>query len=101
MKIQDTPSKTLTGHSQLIYQAILLPNNLLVSCSEDETIKVWDTTSGEDLFTLKAHTDRVYSLAILPNGWLTSGSRDKTIKVWNLQDKKEVRELRGHKDTVI
>ena len=90
MRIQGTPSDTLTGHSEPINQAVFLPNNHLASCSEDEAIKVWDTASGEELFTLKGHTGVVYSLAILLNGWLASSSEDKKIKIWNLQEEREV-----------
>ena len=63
-----------------------MPNHRLVSCSEDETIKIWDTASGKDLFTLKGHTSRLFSIVILPNGWLASGSKDKTIKLWDRRE---------------
>ena len=101
MRIQETPSNTLTGHSETICEAVFLPNNRLVSCSDDEAIKVWDTASGEELFTLKGHTGGVSSLANLPNGWLASGSEDETIKLWDLEERKEVKTLRGHTKTVV
>ena len=96
MRIQETPSKILTGHSKTIRQAVLFSSNRLASCSDDEAIKVWDTASDKELLTLKAHTDAVYSIAILPNTWLASGSNDATIKVWSLEERKEVRTLKGH-----
>ena len=70
IRLQEVSSKTLTGHSSSIFQAIFLSDNRLVSCSDDETIKVWDTASGKEQFTLRAHTGIFYSIAILPNGWL-------------------------------
>ena len=96
MRIQETPSKTLTGHSQPINQAAFLSNDRLSSCSDDKTIKIWDTASGKELFTLKAHTSNVFSLTLLSNGWLASGSSDKAIKLWDLEERKEVRTLKGH-----
>ena len=86
----------LNGHSEGICEVIFLPHGQIVSCSDDETIKVWDTTSGVELCTLDEHKGAVYSLALLPNGWLASGSDDTTIKLWDLQERKEVRTLRGH-----
>ena len=101
MRIQETPSKTLTGHSRSIYQAVFFANDRLSSCSDDKTIKVWDTASGKDLFALKAQTGVVCSMAILPNGWLASASNDKTIKLWDLEERREVRTLKGHTRAIV
>lgn len=57
-------------------------NELLVSGSEDKTIKLWDR-SGKCIKTLKGHTFTVYCLLIWNNN-LISGSYDKTIIIWNL-----------------
>jgi WD40 repeat protein len=55
----------------------------LASASGDQTIKVWDTASSQELRTLKGHTGRVQSVAFSrPEGSrLASGSEDQTIKV--------------------
>ena len=42
----------------------------LASGSEDKTIKLWNTQSGELLNTLKGHTDAVLSVAFDKNGLL-------------------------------
>ena len=101
MRIQEASSKTLTGHSQTIRQSVFLSDYRLVSCSDDGTIKVWETASGKELFTLQPHTYAVFSIAILPNGWLASGSDDSTIKLWDMEEKREVRTLRGHTRGVV
>ena len=73
----------------------------MASCSSDRRIKVWDTASASELFTLNGHLDAVLTIALLPNGWLASGSSDSTIKVWDLEERKEVRTLHGHTNSVV
>ena len=38
------------------------------SASEDQTAKVWDAASGQELLTLKGHTGPVISVAWSPDG---------------------------------
>ena len=61
----------------------VLANGDLASGSDDRTIRVWSSDTGECKQLLKGHTYSVNSLAVLPNGDLASGSRDKTIRVWS------------------
>ena len=73
----------------------------LASGSRDKTIKLWDTVTGTELFTLKGHLDTVYSVAFSPDGKrLASGSGDNIIKIWDTAKGKELLTLKGHLDTV-
>ncbi len=57
----------------------------MASGSHDETIKLWDITSGQLIKTLTGHMSYVYwSVDLLNSQTLVSGSWDQTIKLWNL-----------------
>jgi WD40 repeat protein len=57
----------------------------IVSGSEDQTICVWNATTGAIVAgPLTGHTDSVWSVAFSPNGQhIVSGSQDQTIRVWD------------------
>ena len=69
----------------------------IVTCSDDETAKVWDATNGRELLTLRGHTDQLNSVAFSPDGhWIVTGSNDQTAKVWEAISGKELFTLKGH-----
>jgi WD40 repeat protein len=62
---------------------------------------IWDSVTGEPLFTLAGHTDTVWDLAFSPNGSrLATSSRDLTARVWDAASGKELLRLsqKGHGD---
>jgi len=88
---QDTPSRTLIGHTNEIFGLAFDPNNQVVaSGSGDESIRLWDVNTGRIQTILKGHTAPVRTLAFSPKGrFLASGASDKTTRVWDLKTGKE------------
>jgi WD40 repeat protein len=104
-KVKETWSvelQTLEGHSHAVESVAFSPNSqLLASGSYDNTIKLWDPTTGELRQTLKGHSDRVLSVAFSPNSQLlASGSGDNTIKLWDSTTGELRQTLKGHSHTV-
>jgi WD40 repeat protein len=59
---------------------------LLVSGSDDKTLKLWDIQTGGVIKTFHGHTNRVYSVSISFNHTtIASGSGDNTICLWDIQ----------------
>ena len=57
---------------------------LLASGSSNNSVMLWNKTSGDLLRTLYGHDGGVYALAFDSSGMLASGSDDMTIKLWNI-----------------
>ena len=78
--------RQLMGHTNDIECVIRFGEDKLISCSRDETIRVWSLVNkGECLSTLRGHTNSVKCVKLLKNGHLASGSVDRLIKIWNLK----------------
>jgi WD40 repeat protein len=66
-----------------------------------DTVKIWDTTSGQERFALRGHQQPVWGLAFTPDGrTVASASGDRTIKLWDVATGVEQATLRGHTDQV-
>lgn len=61
-----------------------------ITGSYDRTCKVWDTMTGEELFSLEGHKNVVYCMAFNnPFGdRIVTGSFDKTAKIWDSKNGK-------------
>jgi WD40 repeat protein len=79
--------RKLTGHTSPITAVAISPNNqYVVSGSHDNTVRIWDFTSGRLLKTLLGHEGFVRSVAISKdNQTIVSASGDRSIRLWDLR----------------
>jgi serine/threonine protein kinase len=93
---------TLKGHSSDVNSVSFSPDGeMLVTGSDDRTIKLWNLRTKQEIRTFKGHSSWIYAIAISPDGQIiASGSADKTIKLWNLNTGTYIRTLKGHSDSV-
>src|SRR6202044_3153049 len=74
----------------------------VVSGSDDNTVRIWNTTTDEVEAELKGHTDSVTSVAFAQDGTrVVSGSDDNTVRIWNATTGEVEAELTGHTDMVM
>ena len=60
----------------LLLLLLLILILLLLLLGYDNTVKVWDSTTGDCINTLQGHTDEVHSVAFNPDGTrIVSGSK--------------------------
>jgi WD40 repeat protein len=65
------------------------------------TVKIWDTTTGQELFALHGHQEPIWGVAFAPDGrMVASASGDRTIKLWDVATGTERATLRGHTNQV-
>jgi WD40 repeat protein len=93
---------TFRGHEQTVQGVAISPDGkLLASCSDDQTIKLWDLSSRTHLATLKGHTGAVNAIAFSRDGTrLASGGADKTVKLWDVASQTVLTEFTNHADAV-
>lgn len=95
--------KTLQGHDHNVSGVAFISAQHLVSCSRDNTIRVWQIATGYCIRTLKGHTDWVRHVAVNENGTLiASCSSDQSVRVWDpMSDAGDAKmELYGHEHVV-
>ena len=94
--------RSLTGHSSIVDSVTFSPDSkLLASGSYDNTIKLWNVETKQEIATLVGHSSSVNSVAFSPDGkLLASGSSDDTVKLWDVETEHEIASLEGHSSSV-
>jgi WD40 repeat protein len=90
--------QTLSGHhGNVTSVAFSSDGRLLVSGSEDNSVKLWKVATGEEIRTFQGHTDWVESVAFLPDdSAVISASSDKSLKLWDVATGQLLQTFSGH-----
>lgn len=92
----------LSGHRAPVTRVVFHPIfSVMISASEDATIKLWDFETGDYERTLKGHTDSVQDVALDREGkLLASCSADMSVKLWDFQTYECLKTMHGHDHNV-
>lgn len=90
--------RSITGHQGTIRTLVFTPDGRrLITGGEDQTIKVWNADTGQQLLNLTGHTSAIKTLVVKSDSsTLVSGSDDQTVKIWNLGIGQLLNTLQGH-----
>jgi WD40 repeat protein len=80
-------NRILAGHFDRVRYIDISPDgSLIASAGADQTAKIWDLETGENLLTLIGHRAYVEAVKFSPDGrHVVTASRDRTVKFWNIE----------------
>ena len=102
-------SKKFIGHTDIVNSVSFSPDGQYIcSGSDDNTVRLWNVNTGENILILEGHTDPVLSVSFSPvldkksiyKNLICSGSIDNTVRLWNVETGKRIHILKGHTDLV-
>jgi len=95
---------TLTGHDSAVRSvSCSFDGRLLASGSEDGTVRIWDTRTGEEAMSpMRSGDGKVMSVDFARNSkWVASGTESSAVCVWNVTPgQASQRNLSGHSGPV-
>ena len=90
----DSITKTVGKHEGCVFALAFSPDEkLIVSGSEDQTIRIWEIESLNEVRRFH-HEGWVNSVAFSPDGTcVASGSDDESIRLWHIQTNRCVKKI--------
>lgn len=78
--------RILAGHGERVRAlAVSADGSMIASGSADQTAKIWDTETGENIISLLGHEGPVETVKFSPDDhYVATASRDRTCKLWNV-----------------
>src|SRR5581483_9917490 len=72
-------------HPAMVHSVALSTDGRFLACGlKDQTIRVWDVATKQELTTLRGHSGPVFGLAFVGgSASLISGGNDRYVRVWN------------------
>jgi len=97
-------ARTLQGHSRAVASVKFSPGSgeLLATAAADQTVRLWNHASGQEVRQLQGHTQGISDVCWSPGGqYLCTASDDHSLKFWDVETGTCLRTLQGHTNFVF
>ena len=96
------PTYPANEHESSVNRIMFSPDgNSILTISYDNTIRIWDATTGKFQNVLEAHTSSINNVKFSPDGTtLAIGGTDMNIRIWDVQTWMEMQTLNTDSDSV-
>ena len=82
--------RTFTGHEDRVLDVSFTPDGMILASSgRDRKIRLWETSTGEELTSFQMHSVDLADIDISPNGELLASGE----AIWDLQELEEIHTL--------
>ncbi|MEY3174357.1 MAG: hypothetical protein RLZZ436_2271 [Planctomycetota bacterium] len=90
------------AHGGPVYgTAVSKDGSIVVSCSVDQTVRVWDNGTGQQKFSLTGHRGAVHSVALSPDEtFVVSSGADGTLRLWDIVGGRQLKQLAAWETTM-
>ncbi|RWS11043.1 TAF5-like RNA polymerase II p300/CBP-associated factor-associated factor 65 kDa subunit 5L [Dinothrombium tinctorium] len=98
MSVLNSQKCLLRGHSDTVYQMCFVPDSeLLLSCSEDTTVRSWNINLGTNSRIYYGHDYPIWCIDASRFGfYFVTGSKDTTARLWSVERSYPLRIYAGH-----
>ncbi|ANB13589.1 SCF ubiquitin ligase complex subunit CDC4 [Sugiyamaella lignohabitans] len=88
------------GHGHDVVTCLQFDDERIITGSDDNTINVYDTKTGQLIRQFTGHDGGVWALKYINKRTLISGATDRTVRVWDIEKGKCTHVFYGHTSTV-
>lgn len=90
------------AHGGPVYgTAVSKDGTIVVSCSVDQTVRVWDNVTGQQKFSLAGHRGAVHAVALSADEtFVVSSGADGTLRLWDIVGGRQLKQLAAFDTTM-